>query len=143
MKTLKEYLIKKNIEKLEEMKNEERKVYLCDLDCELWESERLDGTITYNTYEAKEWIKNYFNDIGEVWEEVQFSFDKEFLQDFNMFDNPEKFMLLIVCEASNYLLNQCQYINDNWNEQKVLNDSIIKKIIDQLKKLNNGGCIYE
>ena len=143
METLKEYLIEKNIDKLRELKGEQRKVCLCDLEYELWQGERIDGSITYNTFEAKEWIKKYFDEIGEVWEEIQFNFDKEFLQQFNMFDNPEKFMVLVVCEASSYLLSQCQYINDNWNEEKILHDNIINEIVSQLKKLNNGGCIYE
>lgn len=143
MKNLMEYLIDKNIEKLEELKGEKRKVYLCDLEYELWESERINGSITYSAYEAKEWIKSYFDDIGPIWEEIQFNYDKSFLQDFNMFEKPENFMVLIVCEYSNYLLNQCQYIIDNWNEEKVLENNIIDKIINSLNFLNNGGCIYE
>lgn len=139
---MKKYIINNLIDKLKELKDEERKVYICDLDYELWESERLDGTITYNTYTAREWIKQYFEDIGEVWEEIQFNYDKDFLQEFNPFDNSEKFMLLIVCEASGYLLSKCEFIADNWDEEITLSNNIINKIIRQLKKQNDESPIY-
>ena len=139
---MKEYIIERLIEKLDEIKGENRLVYMCELDYELWQGERVDGTITYSNYEAVEWIKKYFYDIGEVWEELQFEFDKEFLSKFNPFDNSEEFMLLIVCEASGRILASCPYISNNWDNEIELNNYRIGIIKKQLKELNDGGCIY-
>lgn len=139
---MKKYIIDSLIEKLEYLKDENRKFYGCDLSYELWESENIDGTITYNSYQAKEFIKKYYDDIGEVWEELNFNFDQDYLSKFNMFDNPEKFMLLIVLEASSYLLGKCQLIDKYWNDETILTNYKIEKLIKQLNEINDGGEIY-
>jgi len=139
---MKKYIIDSLIEKLEYLKDENRKFYGCDLSYELWESENIDGTITYNSYQAKEFIKKYYDDIGEVWEELNFNFDQDYLSNFNMFDNPEKFMLLVVLEASSYLLGKCQLIDKYWNDETILTNYKIEKLIKQLNEINDGGEIY-
>lgn len=139
---MKKYIIDSLIEKLEYLKDENRRFYGCDLSYELWESENIDGTITYNSYQAKEFIKKYYDDIGEVWEELNFNFDQDYLSKFNMFDNPEKFMLLVVMEVSSYLLGKCQLIDKYWNDETILTNYKIEKLIKQLKEINDGGEIY-
>ena len=139
---MKKYIIEKLIEKLDELRDENKTFYGCDLSYELWESENIDGTITYSTYQAKEFIKNYYDDIGEVWYELNFQFDQDYLSKFNMFDNPEKFMLLIVLEASSYLLGKCQLVEKYWNDETTMTNYKIDKLINQLKELNDEGLIY-
>lgn len=138
---LKNEIINKMIEKL--YNYEDCKFYGCDLGYGLFESENIDGSFTYSTHKAKEWIKTYYDDIGEVWEELQFQFDKDFLSNYNPFNEPEKFSVLILLEVSSYLSGKCKTIDENWNNEFVLNKKTIKKIEKELKELNNGGCIYE
>lgn len=138
---MKKYIIEKIIDKLHDYEGET--VYSCDLAYTLFESENMDGTMTYNSYEAKEWIKNNFDDIGEVWEELKFQFGEDFVKDLNIFDEPEKFMVIVVLESASYLLSQCKTIDDNWNNEIKLNKTNIKKIEKELKELDNGGGIYE
>lgn len=122
---------------------EETKVYACDLSYKLFEGENIDGTFTYSTYKAKEWVKDNFDDIGEVWEELQFQFGSDFLKDFNMFDNPEKFMVLIILESASYLIGKCKLIEDNWNSKITLDKKTIKTLKEQLKELDDNDSIYK
>lgn len=138
---MKKEIIEKIIDKLTDY--EDTTQYACDLAYTLFESENVDGTFTYSTYEAKEWIKNNFEEIGEVWEELKFSFGADFLSNYNLFDNPEKFMVLIILESASHLLSKCKYIDDNWNNEVTLSKKVITTLKNQLKELDNGGAIYE
>ena len=109
----------------------------------MFEGENIDGSFTYNSYEAKEWIKQNFDDIGEVWEELKFQFDDDFLSNYNLFDDPEKFMVLIIIEAAGYIISKCKLINDKWDDEIILNKKTIATLEKQLKELDNGLSIYE
>ena len=137
---MKEEIIKRIIGKLYDY--EDTTEYACDLAYKLFEGENIDGSFTYNAYEAKEWIKKYYDEISEVYEELQANFGADYLKDFNMFDNPEKFMVLIILEAANYILGRCPYIEDNWNDEITLDKETIKTIENQLQEQNNSISIY-
>lgn len=122
---------------------EDKKIYSCDLAYKLFEGENIDGSFTYNSFEAKEWIKQNFDDIGEVWEELKFQFGDDFLSNYNLFDNPEKFMVLIIIEVASYIISRCKFIDDNWDKEITLNKKTIKTIEKQLKELDNNLSIYE
>ena len=137
---MKKNIIERIIGKLDDYENEE--IYACDLSYTICKGENIDGTFTYNSYEAKEWIKENFDDIGEVWDELTFQFDGDFLKNYNMFENPEKFMVLIILESASYILGKCKLIEDNWNEKITLNKKTIKALKEQLKELDDGNSIY-
>lgn len=137
---MKKDIIKRIIDRLYDY--EDTKVYACDLAYSLFESENIDGTFTYSSYEAKEWIKNNFDEIGEVWEELKFQFGSEYLMDFNPFDNPEKFMVLVILESASYILGQCKTVQNNWDNEMTLTKENIKKIEKELKELDNNNSIY-
>lgn len=118
-------------------------VYSCDLAYTLFEGENMDGTATYNSYDAKEWVKTYFDEIGDVWEELNFQFGGDFMKDKNPFENPEQFMVVIILESASYLLGQCKYISDRWNDKIEIDKRNIRTISYQLDQLNDGRGIYE
>lgn len=137
---MKKDIIERIIDKLYDYEGTE--VYACDLGYKLFEGENIDGTFTYSSYEAKQWVKENFDDIGEVWEELQFQFGGDFLKDYNMFDNPEKFMVLIILESASYLIGKCKLIEDNWNDEITLDKKTIETLKEQLKELDDGYSIY-
>lgn len=137
---MKKDIIERIIDKLYDYEGTE--VYACDLGYKLFEGENIDGTFTYSSYEAKQWVKENFDDIGEVWEELQFQFGGDFLKDYNMFDNPEKFMVLIILESASYLIGKCKLIEDNWNDEITLDKKTIETLKEQLKELDDGCSIY-
>ena len=143
MKDLKNYVIEKTIEELENYEGID--FYACDLSYTLFEGYNVDGTMAYSTKEAKEFIKEYWDDIGEVYEECAFQFGGDFMKDYNPFYNPEKFMVLIVIESANYLIGRCPTIEKNWNGDKLtLDTKMIKTITKELNEIKEkGGSIYE
>lgn len=124
---IKNEVIEKLIEELENYRDTGH--YGCDLAYDLFEGYNVDGTITYSTYEAKEWVKNNFEDLGEIVEEIR----ANGLEVPNIFDRPEAFMVVIYLEVASYLVGQCKFINDNWDNIIVLNDKNIHIITKQLK----------
>lgn len=77
-----------------------------------------------------------------MWEELKFQFGSEYLVDFNPFDNPEKFMVLVILESASYILGKCKTVEDNWNNEIVLTKENIKKIEKELKELDVNSSIY-
>ena len=126
---IKNEVIDKLIEEMENYKD--TKVYACDLAYTLFEGYNIDGSITYNTYEAKKWIKNNFDDLGEIVEEIQ----ANDLEVPNVFDRPEAFMVVIYLEVASYLMAQCKFIDEHWNDTIILNDVNISTITKQLKDM--------
>ena len=105
--------------------------YGCDIAYQLLESYNIDGTITYSTYKAKEWLKEYFDNLDEVVEEYHFQ-TGELL---NPFENVERFMVIIVMEIAQGLLSRTNFINDNWNDEITLDKNTIKTITSELNAL--------
>lgn len=118
------------IERLEDYKDTEH--YLCDLAYTLFEGENIDGSFTYSFYWSKELIKKYWNDFADLWEEYKFSVGET---NINIFDEPEKFVVIMLLEQASQLLSNYnnKFINDNWNEEITLNDENIKKIKESLE----------
>lgn len=109
--------------------------YACDLAYTLFECYNIDGSVTYSTYNAKEWIKKHFDELGEVVEEIKFNLGSEFVP--NIFEEPEKFMVVIYLEVASSLLSQCKFIDDNWNNEIELTNENIEKIKKELEMLEN------
>ena len=128
---IKNEVIKKLIVKLDDYKD--ITVYASDLAYTLFEEYNVDGSITYSIYEAKKWISSNFDGLSEIVDEIQY----EGLELPNIFNEPEKFMVIIYLEVANYLLDQCQIIADNWNNKLILNNNIIKIIKKELKEQLN------
>ena len=82
--SIKDYVVEQLIDKLYDY--EDIEAYGCDLAYKLYEGENVDGVIFYSTYESKEWIKEYFEDLGEVVEELNFQFGEEYMAKFNEFN---------------------------------------------------------
>jgi hypothetical protein len=132
---IKNEIIESLKDKLQEYKEIEE--YACDLAYALYQGENADGCVLYYTSKNIEWIKNNYEDIGEIWEELKFQLGNEYMAKFNPFDNPEKVVLLIYLEVASYLLGQCKTIQDNWNDKIKLNDKNIKKITKELDDLKD------
>ena len=128
---MKKEILNDLIEKLNDY--EGQKVYACDLAYTLFEGYNMDGSITYSTYKASEWIKKYFDELGEVVEEIKWNLGSEFIP--NIFDEPEKFMVVIYLEVGASLLSQCKFIDDNWNDEIELTDENINTIKEQLQEV--------
>lgn len=127
MKTLKNYIIDETIYNLKEREGET--VYACDLAYTVFESANVDGSYTYSTYKATQWVKKYFDSLGEIVDELK----SNGIDAPNPFDEPEKFQVCILLEGAQYLLSQCETIDENWNDEIELTPKIIRKICKELR----------
>ena len=107
--------------------------YGADLSWDLLEVENCDGTITYDRQQAIAWIKENFDLLDEVVEEIELNLGKESIP--NVFLEPEKFMVVIYLEVAGGLLSNCRYINDNWNNEIELTKEVVNIITKQLDNL--------
>ena len=138
MNELKNYIINEIKEHLQEYKG--TKTYFCDLAYTIFEGENIDCTYTYSTQKAIEWVQKYFEDIGEIIEELKFNFGAENIP--NVFDETEKFQVVVIIEGARYLLGQYPTVDKYWNEETELTQYKINKICKELDTLNYGYDFY-
>ena len=88
METIKKEVAENLADKLEQYEG----VSVCgaDLAFTLFEGYNVDGSVTYSRYKATEWIKEHFDELGEIVEEMRDNWEYDAGAD--IFDNPEKFM---------------------------------------------------
>lgn len=133
---MRNYVIDLLIENLEDY--EDVKVYGSELHYNLLESYNLDGSITYNTYEADMWIKNYWDEIGDILVDMDFELGSDYTSKIalDMFRNPEGAMVAIVFEVACDIISDLEFCKEYWNDEVILTDKnikIIKKELEELK----------
>ena len=110
---------------------EGQSVYGADLAFTLFECENIDGSITYSTYKAKEWIKKHFDELGEVVERMQAEW--EYNAGADIFDNPEKFMVSVYLWVASEICGTLETVNEFWNDSEELTAELNEKITEELK----------
>ena len=118
------------IQELEEMKGCDRSVHACDLGYELTQEINCNGTATFSTRAAKEYIRFWWDEAGDVIEYQKFNYG-EILH--NPFEEPEAFHVCMIIEGVNTLLSKCKTIDENWNDEIVLDRKTINKIIREIR----------
>ena len=97
-------VLERMIDALEGM--EGRDGYVSDLAFTLFEAENIDGSMTYSTYKAEQWITEHFHDLADVVEEIQ----DEWGITPNPFNNPEKFMVQVALYLAESLVYESDYL---------------------------------
>lgn len=105
-------------------------IYLQDLGHELTYRINIDGSATYSTYHAKQYIKEWWDDAADVYNYQMESYG-EVLH--NPFENPESFHVVMIIEGVNNILDQCETISKNWDKKIELTNRIINKLIKEVK----------
>ena len=105
---------------------------MCDLSSILFESENIDGSVLYSTYQTKEFIKENFDLFGDLVEYVKDNIGYTL----NPFQEPEKAHVCLLLEASQAILSKLPTIDKFWNDEKELTPKLIKQLTKELKALN-------
>ena len=134
---VKDFVKSEIIYKLVDFKNYDEPVCACDLAYIIFESDNINGAYFCNDWTAKNWIKEHFDDLSEIIEEIQSQFDKDFCDKImiDFFNNPDSFIVVVVLEVASYLLGQCKYIDENWDDKIILTNDIIDIICLQIDEL--------
>ena len=85
----------------------------------------------------EEWVNKNFEYIGEIAEEIKFQFDAEYSNKIllDIFDNPDRFIVVIVLEVASYLISRCDTADKYWNDEITLTDEILNNLIEEIKAL--------
>ena len=106
--------------------------YMCDLSSILFEYENIDGSVLYNTYQTKEFIKENFDLFGDLVEYVKDNMNMVL----NPLLEPEKAHVWLLLEASQSILSKLPTIDKFWNDKKELTPKLIKQLTKELNALN-------
>lgn len=129
MDTLKDFVIDVLKDKLDEY--EDTYQYGSELVYDLLQQYNVDGSYTYNTCEAKQWVQEHFDELGEIVKEMT----EEGLPPCNVFENPEAFQVQIMLFVASDLLGQCETVEKAWNDEIILDKDIIDRIKKELDNL--------
>lgn len=89
--------------------------YVSELAFTLFEAENINGSMTYNTYEAEQWIAEHFHDLADVVEDMAADWDITP----NPFSNPEKFMVQVVLYLAEQLVYTSDYLLRGRDEEEI------------------------
>ena len=112
MNSLQKWIIGEMIKHLQEM--EGQGCYGCDLAFKMFENENVTGSYTCNAYASRQWIKEYWDYLGEVVEDYKFNYGE---LPVNPFDNEEVFQMQIILYMASILAAESDYINKHWDEE--------------------------
>ena len=126
MNNLQKWIIGEMIEHLQEM--EGQVVYGCDLAFKLFENENVTGSYTCNAYKSRQWIKEYWDELGEVVEDYEFNYGE---LPTNPFKNSEVFQMQIILHMASSLITESNYISENWDNNIELTADVIKTIVSE------------
>lgn len=133
MKNYVDYCKTHTIVELENLRGMNHSDYGCDLAYTLTQDINCNGTATFSTYEAKQYIREWWDEAGEVYEYQKFHYGEAL---HNPFENPEAFHVCMIIEGVRTLLSRCPLIDEYWNDELVLTDEAIDRLISEISEQN-------
>ena len=106
-------VLSRMIDKLDDL--EGRDGYVSELAFTLFENENINGSMTYSTYKAEQWIAEHFHDLADVVEDMAADWDITP----NPFSNPEKFMVQVVLYLAEQLVYESAYLRRGRDEEEI------------------------
>ena len=94
---------------------EGRDGYVSDLAFTLFEAENTNGSMTYSTYKAEQWIAAHFHDLADVVEDIAVDWGITP----NPFSNPEVFMVQVVLFLAEQLVYTSDYLRRGRDEEEI------------------------
>jgi len=109
---------------IESMLADHKGTYICDLAYEMYNNDYY----IIGTYQAKEFLKLYFDDMFECLEEYQ----NEFGEGYKEVTDAEKLTTLLVLQVAQDVLSELDTVSEFWND--TLEDENIETILSELKE---------
>ena len=106
-------VLERMIDNLDDL--EGRDGYVSELAFTLFEGANMDGTLTYNTYKAEQWIAANFIDLADVVGDMAADWGITP----NPFSNPEKFMVQVVLYLAEQLVYTSDYLRRGRDEEEI------------------------
>lgn len=109
-----------------------RIVYASEFASEITMGINVDGSVTYSTYKAKEYLKAWWDETADYYEYSKRNFGKVL---HNPFENPEAYMVCMVIAGVDCLMAQVKEIYDAWNDQIEVTQELCNSIVAQLDNI--------
>ena len=106
-------VLSRMIDNLDDLEGHEG--YVSELAFTLFENENINGSMTYSTYKASQWIMENFHDLGDVVEDMA----AEWGITPNPFNNPEAFMVQVVLYLAEQLVYESAYLQRGRDEEEI------------------------
>ena len=110
-------------DEIKDMIMDYKDVYGCDLAYEMYNNDYY----IIGTYEAKQFLKEYFDDMTECLEQHE----EEFGEQYPNITNPEKLATLLALFVAQDVLCESKTLDKCWNE-RLLEESDLKRIAEEL-----------
>ena len=130
METYSEYCVNHIVEKIHDYVGTSN--YGADFCYTITEGMNADGTCTFSTEKAKDYLKEWWDDAAEYWNYEKDNFGEHC---WNPFESPEAYMVCMVIEGCGYLLGQCETLQEVWNDKFELTEEMADKIIEEVKAI--------
>ena len=125
---------------LDNIDNEEgNSRYACDLAGYLTEAMNVDGSFTYSSEEAKEYIKEWWDDAAKYSDYEEMNWGK---RETNPFGEPESFTVRMVINGVDGIMGQLPIIEENWNDKIELTPETIKTIKEQVAAIPDDVEVF-
>lgn len=109
-----------------------QKVYPCDLGFTLTEGPNCNGTLTFSTAEAKDYLREWWDEASDYYEYERDNFGTG---GHNPFENPEGYMVCMVIEGVRALIDQAFMVLDiDYNEMVELTGDLIEQITEKVNE---------
>lgn len=118
------------MDKLEEM--EGKSLNVSELSDEITMEDNNSGCFILYTIEAKQFIKDFWEEAQDTYEDHIFQFGKEGAFIPNPFEDPNGYSFFMEDYGVRKLLNNIPFIEDNWDEEIIVTPEIIKQIRKEL-----------
>lgn len=107
-------------------KGQDRKIALGDLAFELFDNENATGSYECSAYRATQWIKEYFDDLGEVMAKMK----NEWGSVANPFNAPERFQVQVILFLASDLVWESRNLLEVYEEdtEVVMTDALLERI---------------
>lgn len=111
---------------LRDWEGEDRRISVDDLAFELFDNENATGSYDCSAYHATQWIKEYFDDLGEVVAKMK----NEWGSVANPFDKPECFQVQVVLFLASDLVWESRNLLEVYEEdtEVVMTDDLLERI---------------
>lgn len=104
--------------------------YACDLASELTYAINVDGSATYSTYKAKEYLREWWDDCADYFQYEKDNFGEAL---YNPFERPEAFHVCMIIQGVSSLLSQCSIIDESWNDNIEITQEVIDSILEEIE----------
>lgn len=107
---------------------EGQRVYLSELGWTITEGPNADGTLTFSTAKAMDYLAEWRWEAADYWQYEKDNFGDNL---HNPFDNPEAYMVCMVIEGVRALIDGAIWklgLDDEWDDEVELTADLIEKI---------------